>query len=509
MLFAPGQTVGELNVVKTSATGTITITNTSTGPVDLLLDIFGWTSADQNQAGSDYVSLPSPVRAYDSHCTGTGCGTIPAGTPRTVTIVGANVPAGATAVTANVTATDATANGFLTVYPNGLATPNTSNVNYAAGAPQGNGITVKLSSDGKLAIAASGGNPNVIIDITGYYSSAQNTYSYIYNADGNRIVKQPPNSAPPVVYIWNYAQGLPLLAATKVGSQYTYFTYGPGGLPVAQGDGTTAIYLHHDQIGSTRLATTNSGTTVGSWTYDPYGALTAAIGNTNATPLKFAGEYQDTETGFYNLRARLYDPNTGQFLSRDPATMMTRSAYGYVFGDPLGDTDPTGLAPCNHPGQGACPSRPTEAELHQRPKDACPADKMEGVECTDPIWNAAHPFNGGPDIFDHVVVGWGGCFIVCVSVSYQNGHVQLADGGAGIIDKGVTLGWANRSACDRDSSSYFAGGAYGAGAGSSVGVDGHGNLDPADSEVDIIGGVGGYAGRQQTVVQFDLDFLRL
>ncbi len=40
---------------------------------------------------------------------------------------------------------------------------------------------------------------------------------------------------------------------------------------------------------------------------------------------------------------RFYDPTTGQFLTRDPAVSMTRSAYGYVHGDPLNATDPSGL----------------------------------------------------------------------------------------------------------------------------------------------------------------------
>jgi uncharacterized protein RhaS with RHS repeats len=42
---------------------------------------------------------------------------------------------------------------------------------------------------------------------------------------------------------------------------------------------------------------------------------------------------------------RYYDPATGQFLSRDPLVSLTRSAYGYVYGNPLNATDPSGLWP--------------------------------------------------------------------------------------------------------------------------------------------------------------------
>ena len=45
------------------------------------------------------------------------------------------------------------------------------------------------------------------------------------------------------------------------------------------------------------------------------------------------------------LRARYYDPSTGQFISRDPAVAMTREPYAYVNDNPLNATDPSGL--CN------------------------------------------------------------------------------------------------------------------------------------------------------------------
>lgn len=59
--------------------------------------------------------------------------------------------------------------------------------------------------------------------------------------------------------------------------------------------------------------------------------------------MKRIGQYTDAETGFQYLRARYYDPATGQFLTRDPLEAETGEAYGYVRGDPLNRTDPTGL----------------------------------------------------------------------------------------------------------------------------------------------------------------------
>ena len=57
----------------------------------------------------------------------------------------------------------------------------------------------------------------------------------------------------------------------------------------------------------------------------------------------YAGQYTDEETGFQYLRARYYDPTTGTFLTRDPIEAQTREPYGYVAGNPLNRTDPTGL----------------------------------------------------------------------------------------------------------------------------------------------------------------------
>ncbi len=117
-------------------------------------------------------------------------------------------------------------------------------------------------------------------------------------------------------------------------------SYGYAGLPVDQIDDngtttTTTRYLHHDQLGSTRLVTDTSGDSVASYAYDPYGNVTATTGTPTITNMRYAGEYFDTETGFIYLRARLYDPTTGQFLSRDPMVASTREAYGYTGGSPL------------------------------------------------------------------------------------------------------------------------------------------------------------------------------
>lgn len=62
-----------------------------------------------------------------------------------------------------------------------------------------------------------------------------------------------------------------------------------------------------------------------------------------------SGQYTDTETGLQYLRARYYDPNTGQFITRDPIEAQTREPYSYVSGNPLNMVDPFGLCGWTEP----------------------------------------------------------------------------------------------------------------------------------------------------------------
>ncbi len=96
-------------------------------------------------------------------------------------------------------------------------------------------------------------------------------------------------------------------------------------------------------LGSTPLLTDTSGAVVGTTSDSPYGQMTAQSG-TVTTPFGFAGQYTDSQTGLVYMRARWYDPGTGQFLSQDPLVLLTQQPYTYVADNPLKYTDPMGLA---------------------------------------------------------------------------------------------------------------------------------------------------------------------
>jgi hypothetical protein len=143
-------------------------------------------------SGSKAVYVPiSPCRLADTRPGTDNVGTrntpIGPGQTHTFTVRGANgqcsIPAGATAIVANVTAVTPTAQSFMTIWPSDGMIPNASSLNYSAGqAPFPNAVTVRLSADGKINVFNKNGNVHVIIDIAGYYEDHDHDDRYYTKA---------------------------------------------------------------------------------------------------------------------------------------------------------------------------------------------------------------------------------------------------------------------------------------------------------------------------------------
>jgi RHS repeat-associated protein len=141
--------------------------------------------------------------------------------------------------------------------------------------------------------------------------------------------------------VWSTAGALPVLLE---GGGHAYL-YGPSLAPIAQVDGTGGVeYLHGDLLGSVRAITDDTGEVAGRSTFDAFGVRTAHTGAGDSA-FGFTGSWTDPDTGLVHLRARDYDPGTGQFLSVDPAVDATRQPYAYTGNNPLLRTDPSGLCP--------------------------------------------------------------------------------------------------------------------------------------------------------------------
>ncbi|WP_436410445.1 RHS repeat-associated core domain-containing protein [Morganella morganii] len=126
--------------------------------------------------------------------------------------------------------------------------------------------------------------------------------------------------------------------------------YEPGALvPAARYEKGKLHYLVTDHQGTPREIFTESGTVSwaarpGTWGQMAFWSLKTSANDPNYTEchFRFAGQYEDAETGLYYNRFRYYDKDTGQYISPDPIGLLGGlNPYGYVhnptvFIDPLG-----------------------------------------------------------------------------------------------------------------------------------------------------------------------------
>lgn len=182
------------------------------------------------------------------------------------------------------------------------------------------------------------------------------TVTYAYDGNGNRITKSAAGTT--TAYTWDENNDLPQLATeSQNGSVVRSYVYGLG--LFAMNSGGASYYLHTDELGSTLAVTDGVGNVETKYSYDPYGNVrnqTNVDPNAPTVALQFAGQLIDSETGLYDMRARLYDPATGRFLSQDPDPPAPTTAaivdYSYGADDPLAYTDPSGAMLANPGGGG-------------------------------------------------------------------------------------------------------------------------------------------------------------
>jgi len=64
-----------------------------------------------------------------------------------------------------------------------------------------------------------------------------------------------------------------------------------------------------------------NGITVAKYKYDAWGNVidqyNSALGIANINPFRYRGYYFDTETGYYYLQSRYYNPEIARFISSD------------------------------------------------------------------------------------------------------------------------------------------------------------------------------------------------
>src|SRR5581483_796945 len=129
------------------------------------------------------------------------------------------------------------------------------------------------------------------------------------------------------------------------------YVFGLGLTHAVDGSGNVQVY-QTDGLGSVR-AITNLDTNIGvieTYQTDAFGNPTQTQGGISQ-PFQYTGQQRDASSGLYDLRARMYDPTIGRFLSRDPVLgLLGRPAglnrYVYAVNSPCSYTDPSGLWTC-------------------------------------------------------------------------------------------------------------------------------------------------------------------
>ena len=180
--FLPGQTVPNLVVAAVGRTGKVSLYNNA-GSTHVVIDVMGWYDNDGRSTGTHYNAL-SPSRILDTR-NGTGGLTGPVGPASAVDVAVAGrggVPAGGvSAVVVNVTVTQPSTGGFLTVFPSGIPRPLASNLNFVAGETVPNLVVAKVGADGKLSVYNNAGSTHVILDVVGWYDTDGRSTGSHYN----------------------------------------------------------------------------------------------------------------------------------------------------------------------------------------------------------------------------------------------------------------------------------------------------------------------------------------
>ena len=127
------------------------------------------------------------------------------------------------------------------------------------------------------------------------------------------------------------------------------FVYDENNQPLAMKYNNTLYYYVLNAQGDVVRIVNSSRSVVASYTYDPWGKIISSSGTlADINPLRYRGYYYDSETGFYYLQSRYYDPEIGRFInadsyaSTDATGLLSTNMFAYCENDPVNKSDPTG-----------------------------------------------------------------------------------------------------------------------------------------------------------------------
>jgi hypothetical protein len=261
---AVGQNIANLVTVKVGANGKVSLY--SQAGTHLVVDVAGYYEpVDAPVSAGRYTPL-APKRILDTRESNGVPGTlpVPAGGRIDVAVAGrGNVPTvGVEAVVLNVTAAEALAAGFVTVWPAGQLKPTASNLNVTfAGQNIANLVIVPLGTNGQVSFYSQSGT-HLIADVAGWFGDASqpNGVDGLFEPlDPSRILDT------------RFANGIATTTPVPPGGEITLTVADRGGAPAT---GVAAAVLN---------VTAAEATAPGFITVWPAGSTRPVVSNLNVT----------------------------------------------------------------------------------------------------------------------------------------------------------------------------------------------------------------------------------
>jgi RHS repeat-associated protein len=216
-----------------------------------------------------------------------------------------------------------------------------------------NGYTYDV--DGRLSQVTKSGNTVTLghdaYDHLTQVTSNGVTTQYRYDASGNRIGEVSTNGAKNYLVAPNLGNGLAStdLVTDGSGNVVSDYVYGGSSIIARLDANGEPLYYLTDSMGSVIGLVDGAGNIQSRIVYDGFGNVESGDdGSSLGGDFRFQGQWLESESGLYYMRARDYDSNTGLFLSRDAVDVQQQGVeafnpYQFAYNNPLIYSDPSGL----------------------------------------------------------------------------------------------------------------------------------------------------------------------